>query len=198
MRIGVFGSSAIGHPPEVIERSRAVGREIALSGHTIVTGACPGLPHEAVLGAWEEAGMAVGYSPATDIEEHADAFGYPTEGFSEIFFIPAAYEHASDREVCRKYRNVSSVASVDAAIFIGGETGTMNEFTIAHDRGIPIGVLLGTGGISAGVVQALLGILSGPSPPVIFDEDPTALVAAVVGIAERGGRSRRRPQGTRP
>ena len=183
MRIGVYGSASGDITAGLAEKARTIGREIARLGHVVVTGGCPGLPHEAVLGAWEEAGLAVGFSPATSAEDHVERIGYPTEGFADMVFVPRSYPLASDPEACRKYRNVASVFSVDAAVFIGGGTGTMNEFTIAHDRGVPLGVLADSGGITCGVIQALLGVISGPSPPVIFEEDPEALVAAVVEAA---------------
>ena len=41
-------------------------------GCIIVTGACPGLPHAAVLGAHEAGGASLGVSPAHSREEHVE------------------------------------------------------------------------------------------------------------------------------
>ena len=53
MKIAVYGSALGGITETLNQIARNVGREIARRGHTVVTGACPGLPHEAVLGAKE-------------------------------------------------------------------------------------------------------------------------------------------------
>ena len=59
IRIGVMGSA--GEPVEssVSARCRSLGRAIAERGCCLLTGACPGLPHEAVLGAKEVGGHVV-------------------------------------------------------------------------------------------------------------------------------------------
>ncbi len=50
-----------------------------------------------------------------------------------------------------KGRNVVSLRSCDAAIFIAGRMGTLSEFTIAYDEaleGFVIGILTQSGGLS--------------------------------------------------
>src|SRR3989344_7511153 len=98
--------------------------------------------------------MCIGFSPATDAEAHARKYGCPTEGFSELVFIPKTYPHAGDIAVCRKYRNVASIAVVDMAIIIGGRIGTMNEFTIAYDLGKKIGLFENSGGVFTCAINA--------------------------------------------
>jgi hypothetical protein len=72
LRIGVMGSASEPADPAVGALCRRLGRTVAERGVCLLTGACPGLPHEAVLGAKEAAGHVVGISPAATLREHAE------------------------------------------------------------------------------------------------------------------------------
>ena len=183
MKIGVYGSAGGPIGRSVDEKAREVGREIARRGHILVTGGCLGIPYEAVLGAYELGGECIGFSPATDMDCHVNVYELPTDGFSEFVFIPEDYVHVNERVVCLKYRNVSSVAAVDAAVIIGGRIGSMNEFTIAFDLGKSIGVLEGSGGISDRAIKVLLEDANKPSSSkIIFDSDPASLVEQLCSL----------------
>lgn len=62
--IGVMGSASGPIDTAVAGLARELGRAIARAGCTLITGACPGLPQEAVLGAAECGGLVLGISPA--------------------------------------------------------------------------------------------------------------------------------------
>jgi len=51
MTVGVMGSSGGIIPSEVAKKVYKLGKEIGRRRHVLITGACPGLPHEAVKGA---------------------------------------------------------------------------------------------------------------------------------------------------
>lgn len=177
MKIGIYGSAAGLISDEVREKAREIGRQIAQRGHTIITGGCSGLPYEAVLGAQEFKGNCIAYSPAVDIKNHVEAHNFPVEGFSKFIFVPKEYIHANNPTVCKKYRNVSSVAAADAVIIIGGRIGTMNEFTIAYDLGKNIGVLKDSGGITKEAIKVLLSEASKESKSkTIYNSNPASLV----------------------
>ena len=57
MAVGVMGSSGGIIPSEVAKRVYKLGKEIGRRRHVLITGACPGLPHEAVKGAKSEVGV---------------------------------------------------------------------------------------------------------------------------------------------
>lgn len=179
MNIAVYGSAVGNHDDEVKNKAREIGRVIARNGHIVVTGACTGLPHEAVLGAHELKGKCVGFSQEVSLEAHKKA-GLPTKGFSEFVFVPKDYEHAKDILLSRKYRNISLVASIDAAVIISGQTGSMNEFTIAYDTGKVIGVLDGTGGITKRAIKVLLEDTNKKTgAEVFFESDPVKLIESI-------------------
>jgi predicted Rossmann-fold nucleotide-binding protein len=77
IRIGVMGSAGGGVEPRVAEDCRRLGRVIAAHGCCLPTGACPGLPHDAVLGAKEGGGHVIGVSPATTLKEHVELYQSP-------------------------------------------------------------------------------------------------------------------------
>jgi len=181
MKIAVYGSAADASH-EIKKKAREIGREIARHGHILVTGGCGGYPYEAVLGAREIDGRCIAYSPAPDLERHVRDHGFPTEGFSDFVFVPKDYEHIENPHVCRKYRNVSSVAASDACIFIGGRIGTMNEFTIAYDCGKRIGILENSGGISDNLISELIRTAGKESRAIIYDPNPVSLVDKLTGL----------------
>ena len=179
MKIGVYGSAA-GILSDVARgKAQAVGREIAKRGHILVTGASKGFPQEAVLGAYNEGGTCIGFSAATNLDDHV-AEGFPTKGFKQLIYVPKTYEHAKSLLLSKKYRNISSVAFVDAGIIVGGRTGTLNEFTLLFDFGKKIGVLDQTGGITTRVLRTIVEDTDKKTNArVIFESDPAELVRKI-------------------
>ncbi len=186
LKIAVFGSSSGGLKATAMNKAMRLGGIIAERGHTVITGACTGLPYEAVRGAMEKGGQVVGYSPWTSREEHEQS-GDPVEGFTELFFVPASYEHAKDIKITRKYRNVSSSAACDACVIVAGQYGTLNEFTNAYDFLKPIGVLAGTGGFADMLQEMTEKVRKEPRPPIVFSDDPEELVIELEKVMEKGG-----------
>lgn len=181
MKIGVYGSAINSIDEEIRRKASKIGEEIASRGYTLITGACPGLPYEAVLGAHRLGGECIGFSPATDIKTHIRDYNFPIKGFTEIIFIPEDFPYKDNPDICKKYRNIFSVAEIDAAIFIGGRIGSMNEFTLAYDFGKNIGILEGTGGITERAIKILLeDAAKESSSEIIYDSDPTNLVSKLI------------------
>jgi predicted Rossmann-fold nucleotide-binding protein len=184
MKISVYGSALGGTNDSGKENAREVGREIARLGHTLLTGACPGYPYEAVLGAREFRGEVWRFSPAVDISEHLQRFQFPTEGFTKFIFTPIDFPYRQQKGACLKLRNVYSVAESDAAVIIGGRWGTVNEFSIAYDLGKNIGVLQKSGGFTDFVLPLINSFQKGSSSKVIFRENPVALVNLLIDITQ--------------
>jgi len=175
MRVSVYGS-AEEEREEVMRLAYRLGEVIAGRGHTLITGACGGVPLEAVKGAHTKGGGIIGYSPARNLEEHRN-WGMPEEGHTDLVFVPKTYEHAGHPLICRKYRNISSVAACDAAIFIAGKVGTLNEFTIAYDLGRLIGVLTGSGGVTDLLNSIVEALRKEPRPCMVFSSDPLEILS---------------------
>ncbi|MBW2992492.1 hypothetical protein KY345_04710 [Candidatus Woesearchaeota archaeon] len=171
MKIGVYGSAA-GVVDSIIPKAREIGRQIALNNHIVVTGACTGLPYEAVKGAREAGGLSVGFSPADNLEEHKNKFNFPEDSADDLIFTGAGL----------KGRNVLSVESSEAAVFISGRMGTLNEFTIAYDTGKIIGVLTETGGATDKIRELIEYFQKPTKGVVIYESDPERLIKKITEV----------------
>jgi uncharacterized protein (TIGR00725 family) len=166
LQIGVMGSSGGILTDAGCALARRLGASIARRGALIVTGACPGLPHAAVLGAHEAGGESLGISPAHSREEHIELYESPTEPYTAITFTGSGLMG----------REVDNIHSSDFVVFIAGRSGTLGEFCIAFDEGKLIGVLRNSGGIAdhAGEIAALFDKDTGAV--IIEDADPERLI----------------------
>ncbi|MBI2957993.1 MAG: LOG family protein [Chloroflexi bacterium] len=167
MTVGVMGSSGGHIAPEVFQKAYRLGQEVARRGYVLVTGACPGLPHESVKGAKSIGGVVVGVSPALNLEEHVLKFQSPTWGYDALIFTGSGLMG----------REIENIRSCNIVVFAGGRSGTLGEFAIAYDEGKIIGILESTGGITVHLktiisfIQKETGatILSGPDPADLLD-----------------------------
>src|SRR5512147_2765876 len=128
--IGVMGSVA-GFNDQASDLSFRLGKAIAEHRCAIITGACPGLPHDAVLGARSAGGLTVGVSPGHNFAEHTIKYNSPWEGFDVIIYTGSGLMG----------REITGVRSCDIVVLVGGRSGTLGEFAIAYDEGKVIGVL---------------------------------------------------------
>jgi uncharacterized protein (TIGR00725 family) len=170
MVVGVMGSASGTIDPSVAVRARALGRAIAAAGCTLVTGACPGLPQEAVLGASAHGGLVLGISPALSEQEHVERYASPTEGFAALIYTGSGLMG----------REVVNIRSSDVVIIVGGHSGTLGEFAIAYDEGRLIGVLTGTDGVADLVGELVARLAKDTGAKVLFDPDPVRLVGRLV------------------
>jgi uncharacterized protein (TIGR00725 family) len=148
-----------------------MGIAIAKAGHSLLTGATVGLPNYAAE-AYKKAGgrMSVGISPAASKAEHVLKYRLPVKAYDTILYTGLHYVG----------RDTLLITSSDAVVSVGGRLGTLHEFTIAMEAGVPIGFLQGAGGIS-GEVQTLMS-LAEPLPgnsTVIFHESAEELMGSL-------------------
>lgn len=165
--IGVMGSASGPIDPEVAARAQELGRAIARAGCTLITGACPGLPQEAVLGASALGGLVLGISPALSEQEHVERYASPVEGFAALIYTGSGLMG----------REVVNIRSSDVVVVVGGHSGTLGEFAIAYDEGRLIGVLTGTGGVADLVAELVDRMVKETGAKVLFDPDPDRLVS---------------------
>lgn len=135
VQIGVMGSAGGRISPGELELARRLGRRIAERDCTIVTGACPGLPHAAVLGAADAGGISLGVSPALSREEHVNVYASPLQPYTTMVFTGSGLMG----------RETHNIHSSDLVLFVGGRSGTLGEFCIAYDEGKLIGLVTNSG-----------------------------------------------------
>lgn len=152
-----------------------VGREIAKSGHILLTGATIGLPYHAAMGAKDELGLSIGFSPADSYAEHVRSYRLPTDAFDFINYTGMDYVG----------RDVHLVRSSEAVITVGGRMGSLHEFSTAIESKKICGVLLGSGGL-ADFIPVLVDRLPTPGKrSIIYDTSPKRLVKRVIEALEK-------------
>jgi uncharacterized protein (TIGR00725 family) len=166
IRIGVMGSASEPAAPTLAALSRKLGRAIAARGCCLLTGACPGLPHEAVLGATALGGHIVGISPAATLREHVETFGSPYREYDVLIFTGLGLMG----------RELVNIRSSDIVVVMGGRSGTLGEFAIAYEEGKLIGVLTGTGGITDALCEVEASLRKETGAEVMYGADPVRLV----------------------
>lgn len=176
IRIGIMGSADQGTEPTVVQLCRDLGRAVAESGCCLLTGACPGLPHAAVLGAKELDGHVVGISPAATLKEHVEVLRSPYKEYDVLIFTGLGLMG----------RELINIRSSDIVIIVGGRSGTLGEFAIAYEEGKLIGILTGTGGITATLpaLEATIGKSTGSE--VIYGSEPQHLVRRLLERYQSG------------
>lgn len=152
---------------EGTDLARAAGKAIAKAGHSLMTGATIGIPHQAAIGYKQANGkMSLGISPAASKLEHVVKYRLPIEPYDAILYSGLHYVG----------RDALLIQSSDAVISIGGRLGTLHEFTIAMETETPIGFLQGAGGVSSEIMDILHAAGRQKSESVIFEDDPIKLV----------------------
>jgi uncharacterized protein (TIGR00725 family) len=166
MTVGVMGSAGGRLTAQVRQKVRTLGTGIAKRGYVLITGACPGLPHEAVKGAKEAGGIVVGVSPALNLEEHVNVYRSPTRGYDAIIYTGSGLMG----------REIENIRSCDVVIFAGGRSGSLGEFAIAYDEAKVIGVLKSTGGITDHLSTIIDMVNKDTGAVVCYDDDPERLL----------------------
>jgi len=135
--IGFIGSAAREMKPEAVEMAREMGRLAAENGFVSYSGACQGLPHEAIKGAKAAGGLTIGVAPAESFKDHTEKWKYPHEEFDSILFTGMG-----------RGRNFLLVRACNVVFLCGGRAGTLNEATCAYDEGKLIAVIKEMGGVA--------------------------------------------------
>lgn len=172
LKIGVMGSAGNEILAEHLNKARQLGKAIAKSKCSVITGACPGLPLAAARGAKSVGGTVIGISPALSLDEHAFKYESPTLAHDVLIFTGSGLMG----------REVVNIRSSDIVVIIGGSSGTLGELAIAYDEGKLIGVLTGTGGISDMVATILATCDKETGARVLYNDDPQSLVAQLLDV----------------
>ncbi|HVE81048.1 MAG TPA: hypothetical protein VNA68_02865 [Candidatus Dormibacteraeota bacterium] len=146
---------------------------VAKRGHVLLTGATTGLPDFAAMGAKKAGGVSIGFSPAISRREHINTYKLPYKSYDSIVCTGFGYTG----------RDLLLVRASDALVTIGGRIGTMQEFSIAFEEKTPIGVIIGSGGISDAIAEVLKAARR-RRHTVLFDDNPEALIDRLIEILD--------------
>jgi len=175
IKICVSGAAETGHcGPDVFEKAKELGREIARQGAVLVTGATTGFPLWAAEGAKEENGISIGFSPASTKKEHVKKYNLPLDYLDLIIFT--GFDYAG--------RNLLLTRAADAVIVGCGRMGTLNEFTVAFEDNKPIGILQGDWKTDELIEKIIKEARRGPGK-IIYDSDPKKLVEKIIELIKK-------------
>lgn len=156
--------------------ARQIGQAVARAGHSLMTGATTGLPHEAAKGYKQAKGaMSLGISPAATKAEHILKYRLPVEPYDLILYSGLHYTG----------RDSLLVNSSDAVVSIGGRLGTLHEFTIALETSTPIGLLGGAGGIGDQLLELAKAIPNAKEDLIVTDTDPDQLIVKLTKLLDK-------------
>ena len=153
---------------KALDLAKELGKEIVRQEGVLITGATTGTPYWAAIGAKEEKGLSIGFSPAVSRAEHVRSYKLPTDYFDFIVYTGFNYSG----------RNLILTRASDAVFFVCGRMGTLNEFTIAFEDNKPIGILEGSGGFTDYVRDIITNMKRGEGR-VVYSHDPRELVQKV-------------------
>lgn len=174
-KICVSGAAETGHCGlDAFDKAKEIGKEIVRQNGIIITGATTGFPTWAAMGAKEEGGVSIGFSPASTEKEHLDVYHLPLESMDVVVFTGFGYSG----------RNLMLTRSSDAVIIGCGRIGTINEFTVAYEDGKPIGILRGsweTDETIAEIIEKGHRI----NEKIVFDDNPKQLVNRLIELIKK-------------
>lgn len=170
-KIAVSGSANNNCSSGAFKKAYEVGRQIALQGCVLLTGATIGVPEWATRGAKSVGGISIGLSPAVSKQAHTKTYHLPTRYMDLIIYTGFDYSG----------RNMLMTRASDAVIVICGRIGTLNEFTTAFEDKRIVGVLTKTGGVEA-EIEDILRVAKRGRKRIVFDDDPKKLVSKAIHL----------------
>lgn len=175
LKICVSGAADMGHlPPRDHEYALELGRQIALSGAILTTGATTGFPFWAARGAKEAGGMSIGFSPAHSEKEHVEVYKLPLDYMDVIIYTGFGYPG----------RDLFLTRASDAVIEGPGRIGTFHEFTVAYEDDKPIGILQSDDWSTDDILKKIIDDSHRDSKNIVFDSDPKKLVEKIVAMTK--------------
>jgi uncharacterized protein (TIGR00725 family) len=174
--IAVCGAVSGANDKKVMRKSALIGKEIAKQGRILYTGGCGGYPDAAAKAAYGLGGEVIAISPAHNVEEQRKVYHYPTHGFTRINYTGLGIPG----------RNMPLVKGADAIIIVGGQHGTMIEYGLGLHFEKPIGILLGSGGMT-GIARQIAKICrkKDKKQRIIYESEPEKLVRRLLRMAEK-------------
>lgn len=173
LTVGVMGSADSEQSGQANTLAFKLGQAIAERELILITGACPGLPHDCARGAKKFGAFSVGISPALSLDEHVHKYHSPSDVFDVIIYTGSGLMG----------REVTNIRSSDMVVILGGRSGTLGEFAIAYDEGKLIGVMEGSGGITPKIPEIVKSFGEKETGArLVFDDDPVRLVSRLVEL----------------
>ena len=139
-----------------------------------MTGATTGFPFWAAMGAKEEGGISIGFSPAASEKEHVEVYKLPLDYMDLIIYTGFGYPG----------RDLLLTRSSDAVICGCGRIGTIHEFTVAFEDGKTIGILEGPWETDD-ELKDIIAKAHRPNNKIVIGDNPKKIVADVIANVKK-------------
>ena len=157
-----------------LEKAKELGREIARQGAVLVTGATTGFPLWAAMGAKEDGGISIGFSPAASEKEHVEVYKLPIDYLDLIIYTGFGYPG----------RDLLLTRSVDGVICGCGRIGTIHEFTVAFEDDKTIGIFEGPWEMGK-ELKEIIEKAHRPNSKIVSGDNPKKLIEDMIAIIKR-------------
>ena len=175
IKICVSGAAETGHCGiDALEKAKELGREIVRQGGVLVTGATTGFPLWAAMGAKEEGGMSIGFSPAASEKEHVEVYKLPLDYLDLIIYTGFGYPG----------RDLLLTRSCDAVVLGCGRIGTIHEFTVAFEDNKPIGIFEGPWDMDK-QLEDIIEKGHRPNAKIVTGPEPKGLVEKLIILVKK-------------
>ena len=175
VKICVSGAAETGYCGlDAFEKAKEMGREVARQGAIITTGATTVFPLYSAMGAKDECGFSIGFSPAANEREHVEVYKLPLDYMDVVIYTGFGYSG----------RDLLLVRSSDAVVIGCGRIGTLNEFSVAFEDHRPIGVLEGSWETDE-ILKHIVDTAHRPNNKIIYDSDPKAMVERLIEMVTK-------------
>lgn len=171
-------------PERVVEKARALGKELAKRRCIVITGGNGGLMTVVSEAVTKEGGITVGII-ALELEDATKDHGLYNP--YNTIRIRTGQTYTA--------RSPTVVRSSDAVIMVAGGVGTLTELAIAYNLRKPIVVLTGTGLMADNIAKAFPdGYLDHRKlTKISYIDDPEEAVEVAIRLAEATGRASAAP-----
>lgn len=160
--VGIISSAIPIQDRKTIDLFNNLGVYLAEHNINIATGAAVGISHLIGKSAKDAGSKLIGFSPSANALIHSrKSDNAPISHFDIIHFNGNGFTA----------RSLEFIQTVDALIMVSGRMGTLSEFTIGFEEGVPVFVLKGYGGISDRIEEIISYVnKEGFIPPAIFTD----------------------------
>lgn len=174
MKIAIFSSWLPQVTQENQKLAKNIGCYLAEKGITVVTGGCSGIPAICIEEGHASGAETIGYFPHKNHSDYYDR--QHEENTHDIkFYSTAHFVHGFTA------RSLEMIKGVDAAIVLNGRIGTLSEFGIAVEEGLPLGIIEGTGGISDELKNIIrVAKKEFPNNEVLFGDDYKKIIDTLI------------------
>ena len=129
MKVTVYGGTNNKiYTPKQIAECEKLGKFLGENKIEVLTGACRGFPYFVGKAAAKHGGRVVGYSPASNMNEHTEKYKFPTDGVTDLVFNTEQTETLSENFM---KRSIDMVPFSETVIALGGSWGTYFELLLS-------------------------------------------------------------------